>query len=314
MTRKSITVVTLAALWLASATSYGQEQSGEADRWADYVATTYNIMPNITYATANNTEMKLDLYLPQMQANRVPVVIYFHGGGWVEGKKERNTLYLLPYLSMGWAAVNVEYRLARNSLAPAAVEDCRCALRWVTLHCKENNLDSTRIVLTGPSGGGHLALITGMLPDHSPFDRQCPSDESHRWKDGIEPELKIAAIINWYGITDVNDVLVEPNARHYAIEWFGSLDNRMELAKQLSPQTFVRAGLPPIITIHGDSDPIVPYAQAVKLHALLEKAGVPNQLVTIRGGGHGGFSRQDIVNSYATIREFLRKNGIIANE
>ncbi len=256
-------------------------------------------MPNITYATANNTEMKLDLYLPQKPAGPTPVVVYFHGGGWVEGRKERNTLYLLPYLSMGWAAVNVEYRLARNALAPAAVEDCRCALRFITLHCKEYNLDSTRIVLTGSSAGGHLALIAGMLPDGSLFDRQCPSAESHRWKDGIEPELKIAAIINWYGISDVKDVLLEPNAKHYAIEWFGSLGHREQLAQQVSPLTYVRAGLPAIITIHGDADPIVPYAQAVSLHAALAKAGVPNQLVTIRGGGHGGFSRQDIVNSYA---------------
>jgi acetyl esterase/lipase len=55
----------------------------------------------------------------------------FHGGGWVDGQKERNVFQLLPYLSLGWAVINVEYRLARNTPAPATVEDCRCALRWV---------------------------------------------------------------------------------------------------------------------------------------------------------------------------------------
>jgi acetyl esterase/lipase len=45
----------------------------------------------------------------------------FHGGGWVDGQKERNVFQLLPYLSLGWAVINVEYRLARNTPAPAAV-------------------------------------------------------------------------------------------------------------------------------------------------------------------------------------------------
>jgi len=59
------------------------------------------------------------------------VLIYIHGGGWVGGSKESRVLRLLPWMEMGWAVVNVQYRLSDISLAPAAVEDCRCALRWV---------------------------------------------------------------------------------------------------------------------------------------------------------------------------------------
>ena len=212
---------------------------------------------------------------------------------------------------MGWAAVNVEYRLARHAPAPAAVEDSRCALRWLVLHAGEYSLDPNRIVLIGHSAGGHLALITALLPEGSPFDRQCPSAESHRWVDGVEPPVKAAAVINWYGISDVNDVLEGINAKHYTIEWFGSLPNREELARQLSPLTHVAAGAPAVLTIHGDADKVVPYTQAQRLHAALDKAGVPNRLVTVSGGGHGGFNRQDLLGCYAAIRLFLRKNGIV---
>jgi acetyl esterase/lipase len=232
----------------------------------------------------------------------------------VEGKKERNVFQLLPYLYLGWTVINVEYRLARTSAAPAAVEDCRCALRWVTYHAKEYNFDTSRIVLTGGSAGGHLALITGMLPAHSVFDRQCATDNSARWNGATEPQVNVAAIINWYGITDVADLIEGPNAKHYAIEWFGSMSNRQELARQLSPLSYVRAGLPPIVSIHGDEDNIVPYDQAVRLHAALDKVGVPNQLVTIHGGKHDGFSRQELINSFVTIREFLRKNKLLNAE
>jgi acetyl esterase/lipase len=286
----------------------------QSDNWTDYVFNDYDIQPNITYTTANNTELKLDLYLPRDRSAPKPTLILFHGGGWVAGQKERNVLWLLPYLSMGWAVINVEYRIASNSLAPAAVEDCRCALRWAANNAARYNLDASKFVLTGTSAGGHLSLITGMLPAYSAFDRQCPTNDSTRWANGREPETKVAAIVNWFGITDVADLIDGANAKHYAIEWFGSMSNRQELARQVSPLNYVRAGVPPVITIHGDQDNIVPYNHAVQLHAALDKAGVPNQLVTIRGGKHGGFGRQDFVNSFAAIREFLRKNNVLKAE
>ena len=299
---------------VVSCSALGQTRTLSQDNWVDYASGEYDIFPNITYSTASNTDLKLDLYQPKDRSNPHPVLMLFHGGGWVAGQKERNTFQLLPYLSMGWAVINVEYRMARNALAPAAVEDCRCALRWVASRAKEFNFDTLKIVLTGGSAGRHLALITGMLPPNSIFDRQCPTSENMRWNSGTEPQLNVAAIINWFGITDVEELIDGPNAKHYAIEWFGSMTNRKELAHQLSPISYVRSGLPPIITIHGDEDDIVPYTQAVRLHAALDNAGVPNKLVTIHGAKHDGFNRQALINSFTAIREFLRKNNIVTKE
>jgi acetyl esterase/lipase len=220
-------------------------------------------------------------------------------------------LYLLPYLELGWAAVNVEYRTARQAPAPAAVEDCRCALRWLTYHARDYAIDPSRFVLTGTSAGGHLSLITGMLPPNTIFDRQCPIEGNDRWNSAAVPEPKVAAIVNWFGISDVADLVDGPNARNYAREWFGSMSNPEQLAKQLSPITYVRAGLPPIITIHGENDDVAPYNHSVRLHAALDKAGVPNRLVTIKGRKHGGFNREEMLQGYQAIREFLRKQGLL---
>jgi acetyl esterase/lipase len=311
--RTMIKLLRLATTFVLLVPLFGAAQSAtqSSGDWVDYAAGTYTSMPNITYATANNTSLKLDLYLPRHRSDPVPVLIFFHGGGWVAGQKEQNVLQLLPYLSLGWGIANVEYRLASNSPAPAAVEDCRCALRWVVSHAKAFGFDTSKIVLTGESAGGHLALITGMLPPNSIFDRQCPTNDSIRWNSGTELPVRVAAIVNWFGITDVEELLDGPNAKHYAIEWFGSMSNRKKLAEELSPMSYVRSGLPPIITIHGDNDNIVPYSQAVRLHTALDKAGVANQLVTIHGAGHGGFGRQELVDTFNTIREFLRKNHVL---
>lgn len=308
--KRRLYALAFAAL-LASCTA-GSAQSQAS--WTDYASADFDVVPNVTYAVANNTELKLDLYLPKDRTTPRPTLILFHGGGWVAGQKENNIFYLLPYLSMGWAAVNVEYRVARNSLAPAAVEDCRCALRWATYHAKEYNLDPSKFVLTGTSAGGHLALMTAMLPAGSPFDRQCPTDNSTRWREAAEPPMKVTAVVNFFGITDVAELLEGPNAKHYAIEWFGSLPGRLELARQVSPINHVRAGLPPVITLHGDADDIAPYSQAVRFHAALDKAGVPNRLVTVRGRGHGGFNRHELASAYEAVRDFLRKQNVLKNE
>lgn len=299
----------VAVVFFWSASALAQRGVTATDPWVDYAAGEYEIIPNVTYAVAGNVELKLDLYLPKSRSGPRPVVMLFHGGGWVAGQKERNVLQLLPYLRLGWAAVNVEYRVARNALAPAAVEDCRCALRWVHYRARQYGFDLSRIVLTGSSAGGHLALITGFLPDQSPFDRQCPTEEPARWRTSEEPRVRAAVIVNWFGITDVADLVEGPNAKHYAIEWFGSMSDRLRLAQALSPLSYVRSDLPAVITIHGDQDDIVPYSQAVRLHNALDKAGVRNKLITINGAQHGGFDRDTLVRSFEQIREFLRSNG-----
>ena len=268
--------------------------------WAATLARSYRITPNITYLTANNWEAKLDVYQPTNASGPTPTLIYIHGGGWTGGDRQAAFFNTMPYLEMGWAVVNVSYRLARISLAPAAVEDCRCALRWVISKAKDYNLDVNKLVVTGNSAGGHLALTTGMLPASAGLERQCPGEEN----------LKVAAIINWYGITDVRDLLDGPNMKTYAITWLSSLTNRYEIAKRVSPIEYVRPGLPPILTIHGDADPTVPYSHATLLHDALTKASVPNQLLTIPGGKHGGFTRDETLKIFGTIQQFLQNHNL----
>ncbi len=294
--------------------AHGQMQPSAQEPWVDYASGDYRVFPDLPYAEASGTRLTLDLYEPKIRPSPLPTVVHFHGGGWVAGRKEADVLELLPYLSLGCAVLNVEYRLAGTAPAPAAVEDCRCALRWVVDHAAQYNFDTSKIVLTGGSAGGHLALITGMLPEGSPFDRPCPTTDKLRWRSGTEPRVRVAAIVNWFGITDVAELLEGSNAKHYAMEWFGSMPDAADLARRLSPITYVRSGLPPILTVHGDRDDIVPFSQAERLHAALGKAGVPNKLIRVPGGGHDGFSRQVLVESYGAIREFLRAYGVLRRE
>src|SRR6476620_802517 len=269
------------------------------------IADRYWMQPDVVYGSANNTPLKLYIWYPRDTPRPTPTLVFIHGGGWIFGSKEGAVYQLLPYLERGWRVVNVEYRMASNSLAPAAVEDTRCALRWIYRNAKQYKFDTSKIILTGQSAGGHLALITGMLPDGGPLDNRCYADN----KSGDVP-MKVAAIINWYGITDVNDVIEGPNLKNYAVMWMGAMPNAVDVAKSVSPLTYVRGGLPPILTIHGDKDDVVPYTQATRLHSALEKAGVKNELYTIKGGGHGQFTREQYIPAWEEVFKFLKANGI----
>ena len=292
-------VLMLSTLLMMPATAGAQDSPLT---WAARLESEYRIVSDVTYLTASNYEAKLDLYVTRTADKPLPTLIWIHGGGWTGGTKESAT-GIPAYLAMGMNVVNVEYRLARVASAPAAVEDCRCALRWVIQHAKEYGIDVTRLVVSGGSAGGHLALTTGMVPASAGLDRLCPGPDN----------LKVAAIVNWYGISDVNELLDGTNMRAYAVTWLGSALDRDQIAKRVSPLTYVRPGLPPVLTIHGDADPTVPYTQSVRLHKALTDAGVPNELMTMAGGKHGFdcCTAPQRLQAYAKIREFLARHHVL---
>ncbi len=284
---------------------------GDGLRAAVLLDQAYAIDANLTYLKASGHELKLDVYLPRARSVRPrPVVLRFHGGGWVAGSRESAALGVLPWLQMGFSVVHVSYRLGTTALAPAAVEDTLCALQWVGRNAAKYNFDLEKVVVTGNSAGGHLALATAMIPADSPFTHQCAANEP-AWSGPYRNAApKVAAVVNWFGITDVADMLQGPNVRSYAVAWLGSAPGREELARALSPLTYVRAGGPPVFTIHGDADPLVPYAHGVRLKAALDKAGVKNVLHTVKDGGHGGFTPAQQLAAYEAARDFLRSVGI----
>jgi len=275
--------------------------------WAVHAQNQYQVLANVTYLTANGFEAKLDVYRRRDVQTPQPTLVFYHGGGWIGGTKESSFMSVMPWLEMGWNVVNVEYRMARVSLAPAAVEDAQCALKFVVNRAKDYNIDTSKIVVSGESAGGHLSLTTGMIPASAGFTNLCAGG-GFTGSDTSVP--KVAAIINWYGITDLNDMLTGANARAYAVQWLGSAPNRDTVAKSVSPLTYVRADLPPILSIQGDADPIVPYSQNVRLTDALKKAGAKTELFTIPGGGHGNFKADERSKAYAKIREFLAANGL----
>jgi acetyl esterase/lipase len=267
-----------------------QAPPAEAPSLPDWVKAENNI------AYDRHKETVLDVLQPSAPVKGLrPGVIVIHGGGWTGGTKEDAVQSVcLPYLEKGFVVANVEYRLAKVATAPAAVNDVLRASQWFFQNAKKYHVDTKRIIVTGGSAGGHLTLMVGMTPRSAK----------------LGPPAKVAAVVNVFGITDVADQLSGPNMRQYAVLWVPEQAGRLELARRVSPMTYVRAGLPPILTLHGDADQTVPYEHGARLTKALQDKGVDAQLITVAGGQHG-FPKEKWNELYPQIFTWLKSHGIL---
>lgn len=232
---------------------------------------------------------RLDVYLPEgALANGLrPGVVYFHGGGWYKGDKatgrEKEIGHALA--SAGFVFVSANYTLGRN-VWPRNLDDCRNAVRFLRRHASEYSVDPERIAAMGASAGGHLALLIAFEdgPDRGPPNGPYP---------GISSSVK--AVIDLYGITDLlTRCNVKPDGTPlctlddaHSPEMLGvSRARGGALWREASPTAHVAAGAPPVLIVHGLSDPIVDYGQAIELANDLRAKAVPHRLILIEGVGH----------------------------
>lgn len=253
----------------------------------------YQVQANIHYDQYLDTV--LDILQPRAPslADRTGVIV-LHGGGWVEGRKEDIVgLFCLPFVRQGMVVANVEYRLARSAPAPAAVNDVLKAAQWFQDHAAEYRVNPKKIIAVGGSAGGHLALMLAMTPAAA----------------NLGPPAKIAAVIDFFGVADVADQLSGPRQQEYAAAWIPDQPGRIQLARRLSPLSYVRKGLPPILILHGDADPVVPYEQSTELLKALKGAKDDAELITVPGGRHG-FTLPEMNQLWPEVFQWLHKHKV----
>lgn len=115
---------------------------------------------DVAYGTASKAQ-RLDILFPEDRAQPRPAIVHIHGGGWHAGDKGgRNTFELMrTFAKAGYVALSINYRMSGEAKFPAAVEDCKLALRWLRAHAPDYGVDPDRIGVIGPSAGGHLSAM-----------------------------------------------------------------------------------------------------------------------------------------------------------
>lgn len=264
---------------------------------AGYLPEKYDHYLDLPYKKAGNWEGLMDLFIPKDAAQPTALIVFVHGGGWTQGARGSANQFKM-FFKKGYAVANIEYRLAKDAPAPAAVEDVRTALCFL-LQNSRYNIDPNKVVLMGGSAGGHLALLAAYQEDDNRFDIDC----------NYQKPIKIAAVIDKYGITDVWEYIHSKNGSRNAI-WLGNKSNDPEFAKLLSPLTYVKKTSPPTFIVHGTADPSVNYQHSVSLKEALDKNGVKNKMISVQDGLHGKFTTEKNTEINNEIIKFLQEIGI----
>lgn len=256
---------------------------------------------DLPYVTNGHQRQKLDLYVPKSK-EKLPLIIRIHGGAWLEGSKE--TEEPGDYPSKGYAVASINYRLSQDAVFPAQIHDCKSALRFLRANAEKYNLDPDRFAAWGSSAGGHLAALLGTTGHVKGFDVG----------ENLTISSRVQLVVDYFGPTDFLQSQAHrlpggrdsnaPDSAESKLIGGCIVDNPEKVAKA-NPITYVTEAAPPFLIIHGDRDPVVPHHQSEILEIALQKAGVPVELYTVKGGRHGRFEDPNVPK---LTREFFENN------
>jgi acetyl esterase/lipase len=259
---------------------------------------------DVTYAVMDRQPQRMDVAWPAGDGP-YPLVVLIHGGGWSGGDKSAYHYAMRVLVSQGYAAASIDYRLASSprNLFPAAVEDVRCAVRFLRSNAGRYHIDPARIGALGHSAGAHLAAMLGTAADVPGLDGACPIRD-------VSPA--VSAVVALAGPQDIRTAgALDPSQSGMVENFLGAApESVMERALLASPAVHVKAGAPPFLLVHGTSDGVVPLRQSRSMRDTLRAAGVPVTLIELPGIGHSidefGMSPSFRVSTCTTLA-FLRR-------
>lgn len=253
----------------------------------------------LVYKKASGVELKLHLFEPQVASDQKrPAIVYFFGGGWVNGTPKQFYQQSYDMAEIGVVGIAVEYRvMSKHKVTPfESLEDAKSAIRWVRENADKFGIDSGKVIASGGSAGGHLALCTALI----------------QAGDGAEdPRVSSIpnAVVAYNPVTDTTD-------KDYRVRRIG--EGR---EKEISPVHQIRSGVVPSLIFHGSADSSVSIENVEKFVSLMVKAGNDCELKSYEGREHGFFNSQffrpqtkssaDYESTQTEVIEFMKRLGFV---
>ena len=238
-----------------------------------------SVESNLVYGKGGERDLKLTLYYPIEGEGPYPAIVFIHGGGWRAGHPGHFARQAMYLTANGYVCACIEYRLSTEAIFPAAIEDSKCAIRWMRGYAaKQYRVDPERIAVGGGSAGGHLALLAGTSGGVQELEG------TGGWR---EFSSRVQLVIAY---NPACEFIGKTNA---AVTAFlgGTYEEAPERYHQATPETYLDGSDPPMLLLHGTEDKIVPYRESVDFVAALKALGLEAQLYTEEGAGHGWFNR-----------------------
>lgn len=254
----------------------------------------------VEYSAPEGESLQLNLAQPKEGAGPFPVVLCIHGGGFRAGNRESYDSLCVRLAEKGYVAATITYRLAPKHQFPAAIHDCKAALRFLRANAAKFRLDPQRIGVTGGSAGGHLAQFIGLTAGLPQFEGSGGNPEQ---------STAVSCVVNVYGPSDFTHSYGKSVDAHEVLPlWLGgNLQQARKRHIEASPLYWVTPAAAPTLVIHGTHDQYVAYEQGVWMVDRLLAAEVEAVLFTLPNAGHG-FKGEDLLKADQALFAFFEKH------
>lgn len=220
------------------------------------VPATIQSFKDIEYKNVGGKSLQIDIYKKKELTEKVPLLVFIHGGGWRSGKRQDYLVYLNAYAQKGYATATISYRLKNDSIYPAAIKDVLDGIDFLFQNGETYGYDTSRVALIGGSAGAHLAMLAG-----------------YNWKNRQKHKLK--AVVDIYGPVDMTTPYAQ--TQYMVTDFIGHpYTEKPELYWEASPAKYLNKDLPTTLIFQGTSDNLLPPSQSDTLHARLDRLGVTN--------------------------------------
>ncbi len=239
---------------------------------------------DVAYAHESPNQI-LDLYYPEGKPGPYPVLLHMHGGGFGLGDKRDDHMdTYLKLLKKGIAIGSIEYRLSGEALFPAAVLDCREAIRFLRKNAAEFDIDPDHIGALGGSAGGNLSAIMAMNIPNGAF----PGEENMT---EFTDSCRVSVAVDQFGPIDFE--VMDDQARANGVSFADHDDAKSaessymggplkdldsEYLAKANPITYINPDMCPMLIQHGCLDRLVPYQQSVELVEAIAHAGLGDRI------------------------------------
>ncbi|MBI1367994.1 MAG: alpha/beta hydrolase fold domain-containing protein [Planctomycetes bacterium] len=200
----------------------------------------------IVCAKFGEREVTMDIYVPK-EGDTFPALLLIHGGGWAKGQVEQDKPLAERLAVQGFVVAQIDYRLSGETKYPAALYDCKAAVRFLRAHAAEYKIDPTRIGCIGGSAGGHLSGLLAMSNGQTKLEGDGGN---------AEQSSAVQACIVMAATMDLVEANMEKTSEN-AVTFFGSTcaDNPA-IYKEASPITYVNDKSVPTMFIEGEKDTV----------------------------------------------------------
>ena len=271
----------------------------------------YRAVEDVVYGHKDGLALTMDVITPVDNAKRLGVILV-SSGSWRSSKsnvpgaddgRRKSEHWVQGLLGGGYTLFVMRHGSTPRYHVPEMVDDIRRGVRFVRAHAADYGIDPDHLGITSGSSGGHLSLMAGLTGDDGQPDSKDPIEQT---------SSRVQAIVAWFPPTDLVNFGKEQGYKNvekvrpgFFEAIFGKVDDLEAQLKSISPIEKITSDDPPVLLIHGDSDPVVPLQQSEVFQAKYESAGLPVKLVVHPKGGHTYWP--GILDDYPAVWEWFDK-------